>query len=566
MSTFRELPKITFKNKEDSWKRNENSKYILTAANINEIKEVVNALSDEIGESVKFSDIYGELRLQVPNDLMMERNYDIEVEISTDSQFSTIAASVKYSESPELFKTFNNGKWVAIPSSGINGNLSEKLVKISIGELIKDKGLTYFGRFRYNSISPRSNGDWNGFCLGSYAEGEASAKNLQDLQLLDERNNKISSIAQSEHHICRFIGKNQNGGTVTIENLTLSTENPDVIVINGTEISVNENLWQPKTAIINASGKYNGVTYSLKTEICAYPMMLKKIETNIPALVRSTVSEISYRLTGVTYDNRRITGIEDEVEGTIFEAPWATIPQNGRIEIDRDAQEESKKDSFLILWSWHGKLIDYTKVDLESRRYDSLSGSVSLIASSVQSLSYAGVYTSSPEELFTGADYEVTIKGHKNNSWKNANEASLEDEFNSPGVDIVRQANGKWKISADSNVDLVVMLKMTLDGTVSRRLVKFTAVKPVDLAIEQPSVVKAGRTSTFNVYEVFSDGSRRPVQNPDLAIAGGNLAIVNSINGSSITFGEISKSRESICFKAMSPAGLEKLFIVVVTR
>lgn len=117
MSTARDLPKITFKDKQDSWQRNEDSKYVLTADNINEIKNVVNSLSDEIGNSIKFSDVYGELRVQVPSDLEGRKKYNLEIQISDDPAFSSIAASASFIDSPSLFSEFKNGKWTKINAS-----------------------------------------------------------------------------------------------------------------------------------------------------------------------------------------------------------------------------------------------------------------------------------------------------------------------------------------------------------------------------------------------------------------------------------------------------------------
>lgn len=117
MSNTRDLPKIAFKDKQDSWQRNEDSKYVLTADNINEIKHVVNSLSDEIGNSIKFSDVYGELRVQVPSDLEGRKKYNLEIQISDDPAFSSIAASASFIDSPSLFSEFKNGEWTKINAS-----------------------------------------------------------------------------------------------------------------------------------------------------------------------------------------------------------------------------------------------------------------------------------------------------------------------------------------------------------------------------------------------------------------------------------------------------------------
>ena len=61
--------RITFNDKEDSTILNPDSKYVLTASNINEIKEVVNNLSDELDNRLRFNHIFKYCRFNIPNSL-----------------------------------------------------------------------------------------------------------------------------------------------------------------------------------------------------------------------------------------------------------------------------------------------------------------------------------------------------------------------------------------------------------------------------------------------------------------------------------------------------------------
>lgn len=436
---------------------------------------------------------------------------------------------------------------------------------MSIGELIKYKGLSYFGRFRFNQISPASTGEWNGLCLGSYAEADNQVKILEDLELLDENNVKINAMTPLKSHTCKMRGIDKNGSVVTLQSLHLSTETSGIVQINGTQISIDPSLWQPKTAIISATAKHLGVEYEMKAEIYAYPILLKKILTSIPDTVSENASIVNFALSGVSYDDAVLPNIQNEISASIFEAPWASIAAPGRLEIDRAAQIESGKDEFLIFWSWHGRLVDFTQVKLATRRFECLSATLSLDPESVHDLSNASLYISSTDKILAGAEYSISIRGFRDNAWETVSGAQIEDELKSPDVSILNEG-GAWKLSSDATVDTPVMLKMTLSGCTSRELILVEPVRPTTLEIVQPNVIRAGATSSFSVKEVFEDGSKKDASNATLALAGGNPATISSIDGLNVTFNAISNRKESLCFKASTPDGIEKLFIVVITQ
>lgn len=79
-------PKITFNNKQDSYILNQNSRFVLTADNVNEIKNVVNALSDKLSNVGKFSHIFKYIRFALPT-LNDNSNYDFIVELADNEKF-----------------------------------------------------------------------------------------------------------------------------------------------------------------------------------------------------------------------------------------------------------------------------------------------------------------------------------------------------------------------------------------------------------------------------------------------------------------------------------------------
>ena len=66
MSKAKTFPKIEFDDKIDSWSLGKGSPYVLSAKDVNEIKSVVNSLSQKLEDSVTFADLYAELRLKLP--------------------------------------------------------------------------------------------------------------------------------------------------------------------------------------------------------------------------------------------------------------------------------------------------------------------------------------------------------------------------------------------------------------------------------------------------------------------------------------------------------------------
>ena len=163
-----DLPKINFNDKADSWELNNESKYVLTAKNINEIKKVVNELSNELSESLSFSDVYAYLRIEIPNNLTFGYNYDMQIDISENKEFSDIY-SLKLSTNTERFFIFEKSIWKPFNKNYISYQDKNIVLAIKINDLISNKGLTYFGRYKFiNNDNPDEILNFIGFCLGSY--------------------------------------------------------------------------------------------------------------------------------------------------------------------------------------------------------------------------------------------------------------------------------------------------------------------------------------------------------------------------------------------------------------
>ena len=208
--------KIEFDDKEDSWILNSNSKYVLTADNVNEIKNVVNNISLELENMNLFSSIYKYVRIVLPSEFAMNAEYICEIELSSDPAFEDRQSTVSFtSESASSrFKIFKNGQWTNIAQNGkFNGSDVQKSVKIEIIDLIETIVNPYFIRYRFKDADGIAY-DWEGFVLGSFDNTAISIHRADDIVKCyidgDASVNEESSATYS------LVGVKRDGSTVDL--------------------------------------------------------------------------------------------------------------------------------------------------------------------------------------------------------------------------------------------------------------------------------------------------------------------------------------------------------------
>ena len=104
-----------------------------------------------------------------------------------------IDCSFKYSTHRELFKFFDEGKWKAVASLD---ELADKTVAADIRDLVEDKGLVYFGRYRL--IENNEPLDWTGFCIGSSVSSASKFKTIDGLKLVNAQTSaEVAAISQT---------------------------------------------------------------------------------------------------------------------------------------------------------------------------------------------------------------------------------------------------------------------------------------------------------------------------------------------------------------------------------
>ena len=143
--------KITFQDKQDSWVLNNNSKYVLTAGNVNEIKEVVDNISDTIGGLNLFSDVYKYARFIIP--ILNEAcEYELQIEIATNEGFSD-PLTISSVDNANLFYIFDGEDWKSFSSlhkTTLTASDFNKSICADIKELIRAEN-SYFGRYKWKN-------------------------------------------------------------------------------------------------------------------------------------------------------------------------------------------------------------------------------------------------------------------------------------------------------------------------------------------------------------------------------------------------------------------------------
>ena len=145
------MRKITFQDKITSL--NIKSKYVISSVDVNEIKNVINSVSDKINERLELDKLkYSYIFIQLPKNI--GQNYDIEIEASTDNWKDDIR-KILLSENSSFFFIFENGIFKSLNNPFISNEESDKKLLVKISNLIENPGKTLC-RIRFKGLSDYS--------------------------------------------------------------------------------------------------------------------------------------------------------------------------------------------------------------------------------------------------------------------------------------------------------------------------------------------------------------------------------------------------------------------------
>lgn len=293
------MKKIEFENKVSLL--NINSKFVLSAYDINEIKDIINLTSDELKKQIDLNkDKYRYIFITLPEKI--DKNYDLEIESSIDNWENNILL-LKLSKNSDNFYIFENGNFSKLENDYISNKNSGKILVIHIESLILNLNKTQL-RFRFKNL--RNNEYTKYYSIDQSVKTEINKKKLNyigshfytiaDLNYKDYVQNLIdigfdtSLILDSinytfnekeEIKLYSFIYDGKNNIDVT-SSVFYGCNDPD--------ISLNNSIINPiklqkfKRFNINSTILYNETQYSNKINICLNPIILTDVESTFTTI------------------------------------------------------------------------------------------------------------------------------------------------------------------------------------------------------------------------------------------------------------------------------------------
>lgn len=194
------LNKITFEDKEDLINLSSDSNKVLTAANINEIKDVVNNLIDSYINILSYDKIFKYIRFNIPKGLIDNNFYSLKIQLSANKDFSDLKevncfptltlGENSYSleeDSSSIFSIFKNGKWISYKNLILTSDDEDSEIKINIQNLLKNENnIPFFGRYKLINLTNSSESQWYGFALGfsTYKNKDFFEPTLKEIKIV----------------------------------------------------------------------------------------------------------------------------------------------------------------------------------------------------------------------------------------------------------------------------------------------------------------------------------------------------------------------------------------------
>ena len=187
-----ELRKITFEDKEDLINLNSDSNKILTAANINEIKDVVNNLIDNL-DVLTCDKVFKYIRFNVPKGLIDNTFYSLKIELSTNKNFSIfeeincyptlIPGEINYLLEEDQNSIFS----ILFKNLILTKDDEDSEIKINIENYLKNENnIPFFGRYKLINLTNSVESQWYGFTLGfsTYKDDEYFNRSLKEVKIV----------------------------------------------------------------------------------------------------------------------------------------------------------------------------------------------------------------------------------------------------------------------------------------------------------------------------------------------------------------------------------------------
>ena len=194
------LNKITFEDKEDLINLNTDSNKVLTADNINEIKNTVNTLIDDYYNILTYDQIFKHIRFNIPKGLIKDNFYSLKIQLSSNRNFSEPKEIICYptltggqnnytleEDNNSGFSIFKNDNWISYKNLILMNEDEDTEVKIDIQDFIKDENnIPFFGRYKLINLTSSEESVWHGFALGfsTYKNSDFFPSTLKEIKIV----------------------------------------------------------------------------------------------------------------------------------------------------------------------------------------------------------------------------------------------------------------------------------------------------------------------------------------------------------------------------------------------
>lgn len=347
------LKKITFENKEDIVNLNSDSKFVLTASNVNEIKDVVNSLSDDLDNRITISEIFRYFRFNIPIGLDWHNNsfYIIKLELSKFNDFSNVieincAPNIQrfedyyennYRSFPEVnnetyFKVFKNGSWKNVSDVIFTCEDEGAEVQIDLYEYIKDFGknlsnFPFFGRYKLINLNGGFESEWNGFSL-TFSNYNNELNFKPDYNRIEI--NGPTTIFGKNTYYYNVVAWNGAEKLNITDLCTFKVINENISTINNNALTTNDTIVN-EIQVLTANCVINGFPYSAQLNINICPLKIVSYYIGGPEIIKE--GEFAEYTVHGRLSNGDIIDLTNESEIVINSLNCTAVKKNGKIRV-----------------------------------------------------------------------------------------------------------------------------------------------------------------------------------------------------------------------------------------
>ena len=338
---IREFDKIKFQNKEDAISLNPSSTFILTADNINEIKRVINGLSDFLSVAVDYLQIFRYFRFNIPENLMKDIPYSLDIQLSKYKNFSeVISLSGLYSESMENFldlpisesetefSVFKDNSWQYLSAVTFYAYDANKEIRFDILSYLKDvvtfaNDIPFFGRYRLINLNDNSKSEWIGFSLSF---GNFNNKHLFKTKYKSIKIKGETKIFGEKTYLYSVFGILNNDSEIDITNdCEFKISNLNISTLNGNKLTTKK-VYNTEVQKLTAIYEEYGITYADELIIQIAPLELVNYYINCPNEILENES-IQFSIIGKFSDG----SIKDLIQSSIISLNSTNCIRNGNV-------------------------------------------------------------------------------------------------------------------------------------------------------------------------------------------------------------------------------------------